>query len=123
MSHPMLLTERDWQWWFGVSGAEAKRLLSVQRVLAQAGIDCCPETVLGMSRTVLADALASQRLRTLADLWDAALAPPVAADPGWPMETAGEVRHHHRTQQTYGSPGTHLLRRCQQRCGGSCSER
>lgn len=85
MSHPMLLTERDWQWWFGVSGAEAARLVRVQWALASAGVDPCPETALGMSRTVLAGGFASQRLRMLAELWERTAAPPVDVGPGWPI--------------------------------------
>lgn len=91
MTARVLLTEGEWQWWFGVELAEAARLVRVQRALASAGVDSCPETVLGMSRTVLADGLASQRLRALAELWDRAPAAPVDADPGWPISEEAVV--------------------------------
>ncbi len=82
---PVLLTERDWQWWFGVDGLEAVRLVHVQRTLLAAGLDPCPDTVLGMSRAVFVDHLAPVRLRLLADLWDREPAPVVDRDRGWPF--------------------------------------
>ena len=80
----MLLNERDWQWWFRVSGAEATRLVQVQRALIVVGLTACPDTVVGMSRTVLGDGGASAKLRALADEWDRAPAPHAEADSGWP---------------------------------------
>ncbi len=96
MSRPQLLTELDWQRWFDVSPGEAARLVCVQRILADAGIDYSPDTVIGMSRTVLADRRAPQRLRALADIWS--LMPPPCAHaqsawPDWPdAEPMGDVR-------------------------------
>ncbi len=88
MTSPYLLTPRDWQWWFGVSGPEAGRLVLVQQALLKAGFDPCPDTTLGMSRTVLADEMAAQRLRDLGRLWELCPAPPVAADAMWPLPDA-----------------------------------
>lgn len=113
--HPLLLTERDWQWWFGVDDAEAVRLVHVQRALLAAGIDPCPETVLGMSRAVLVDRLAPVRLRLLADLWDRRPAPGVLNEGSW--STADDLAvmpaHPHwvpGTDQT-GGRRPHLCRR------------
>ncbi len=113
MTARMLLTEREWQWWFGVELGEAARLVSVQRTLLAAGIDSCPDTVLGMSRAVLADD-ASVRLRLLADLWDREPAPVVDTDQGWPM--VGELPDLPSQPKSASSPNridgrAHLCRR------------
>lgn len=84
----MLLTERDWQWWFDVDGTQAAHLVRVQRALLIAGIDTCPETVLGLSRTVLVDRSASTRLRILADQWERES--PVAGEVGQRWLLVGE---------------------------------
>lgn len=81
----MRLTQQDWQQWFEVAAVEAARLVVVQRTLLEAGICACPETVVGMSRSLLADPSAPAKLRLLADTWARADVSPVDASSGWPL--------------------------------------
>jgi hypothetical protein len=96
----MRLTQHDWQRWFEVAGVEAARLVVVQRTLLEAGICACPETVVGMSRSLLSDPAAAAKLRVLADVWEQAGASPVDAPSGWPLlETPRRVAGAHRCRR------------------------
>lgn len=66
----MLLTKEEWMVWFEQTKLQASHLVRTQRVLRAVGLCDDPETVIEISRFILADPDAPAKLRQLADEWE-----------------------------------------------------